>query len=113
MKRASLTPRERAEMVLAQDGKCACCGRDLGVRFVAEHTLPVKLGNASKPDCLLREDCAAEKTRADVRQIAKAKRQAGETGQQARRARRGCPLIRSAGFRGHRRMNGEIVWRGK
>jgi len=113
VKRASLTPKERAAMLQAQNGLCGCCcGRELGARFIAEHGLPVALGNLSKPDHLRREDCASEKTREDVRQIAKAKRQGGETGQQARRARRGFALIRSRGFQGSRRFDGTPVWKG-
>lgn len=110
--RKSLTPRERAQMVLDQNGVCGCgCGQELGARFIAEHELPVALGNPNKPDCLLRWDCAKAKTVADVRRIAKAKRQAGEKGQRARRERRGFSLLKSAPFRGWRKMNGDAVWR--
>jgi len=73
-----------------QGGVCACgCGVALGAEegVIAEHTMPVAMGNEEKPDALWRKTCASEKTARDLTQIAKAKRQAGETGQQARRAR--------------------------
>lgn len=89
MKRASLTPKQRAAKVADQRGACACgCGRPLGRRFVAEHLIPVAIGNTAKPDCLLREDCAALKTKGDLKDIWRAKRRAGEAGQAARRSRR-------------------------
>jgi hypothetical protein len=42
--------------------------------------------DALRNRALYRRPCAKEKTRADVAKIAKAKRQAGETGQRAKRA---------------------------
>jgi len=110
MKRASLTKRERASMALQQHGKCPC-GARLGRDAIAEHWLPVALGNDAKPDTLLCGQCAKDKTRTDIRQIRKADRQAGRTGQQKRRREGKTRPIPSQGFRGHRRMNGEIVWR--
>lgn len=101
MKRASLTKRERAAMHASQGGLCGCgCDRPLGERYIAEHVWCVAMGNESKPDALYRADCAAEKTRNDIKLISKTKRQSGKiTGQQARRARRKeegrAPLIRS------------------
>jgi hypothetical protein len=93
IKRASLTRKERAEMAERQGHKCACgCGR--GGPFIAEHTIPVEMGNLNKPDCLLARPCAAAKTRKDRKDIAKAKHRAGETGQYKRRKARGYSLIR-------------------
>lgn len=99
-------------MVLKQAGACSCgCGRALGDRYIAEHEIPVALGNASKPDGLRAWDCAAEKTKADLARIAKAKRQAGEHGQQKRRREGKTRPIRSPGFRGWRDFKGNIVRR--
>jgi len=60
--------------------------------FICEHTLPVALGNQEKPDCLLCLNCASLKTKADVRRIAKTKRQKlfNETGRS--RKRKGRPF---------------------
>jgi len=88
--RRSLTPRERAALYAAQDGLCGCgCAAPLSdiEGVIAEHTIPVMLGNRDKPDSLWRKPCADAKTKLDLARIAKAKRQARETGQQARRAR--------------------------
>jgi hypothetical protein len=77
---------------------CGCgCGVPLdpaGEGIVDEHVLPRLLGalgsererDALSNRALYRRPCAQRKTTADVKQIAKAKRQAGEKGQQARRA---------------------------
>lgn len=103
MKRASLTKRERAAMYADQGGLCACgCDNPLGDHYIAEHIWCVAMGNESKPDALYRADCAALKTTVDRKLIAKTKRQRGEHGQQARRARRKAagdrPLIEGRGF---------------
>lgn len=111
MKRASLTPRERASMALSQHGKCPC-GAKLGRDAIGEHTLPVALGNPNKPDVLLCGQCAKDKTRTDIRQIRKADRQGGRTGQQKRRREGKTRPIQSAPFRGWRKMNGDAVWKG-
>jgi hypothetical protein len=73
----------------SQRGVCACgCGRALDGAIIAEHSVPVALGNEAKPDCLLRADCAAVKTASDRKIIAHVSHLRLETGQQARRARR-------------------------
>lgn len=80
---------------------CGCgCGVALDPvkeKVIDEHGLARKLcepGSEAERDVLenrsfYRWPCALEKTRADLAQIAKAKAQAGETGQYARRLRRG------------------------
>ena len=89
---------------------CGCgCGEPLepvveGV--IDEHDLPRKLsaeGQEAERDSLdnrafLRKPCAMEKTRRDLGLIAKAKAQGGETGQHARRQKRGAGTIKSRGF---------------
>lgn len=61
------------------------------------------------------KDCHKVKTRIDNREAKEASRKQGYTGQAARRAKRkaagNAPLIKSGGFRGHRKMNGDIVWK--
>lgn len=107
-----LTRRERAAMMLAQEGKCGCgCGQKLGLRIIGEHTIPVALGNSGKPDALYREECALAKTRLDIWRIAKMKRQRGDKGQQARRKAGKTKQIRSRGFDKslRKRFDGSVV----
>lgn len=86
---------------------CGCgCGVELdpvNERIVDEHVIPRKqaaAGHEVERDVLenrrfYRWPCAMEKTRADLAVIAKAKAQGGETGQYARRQKRGGSSIRS------------------
>ena len=89
---------------------CGCgCGEPLDPvkeRVVDEHVIPRKLveeGSEAERDVLenrrfYRWPCALTKTKVDLAKIAKADRQGGETGQRARRERRGSGLIQSRGF---------------
>lgn len=84
---------------------CGCgCGEPLepvAEGIIDEHVLPRTLterGRESERDALenralLRKPCAMAKTKADLAVIAKARAQGGETGQRARRERRGEGLI--------------------
>lgn len=84
---------------------CGCgCGVELdpvNERIVDEHVIPRKqaaAGHEGERDVLenrrfYRWPCAMEKTRADLAVIAKAKAQGGETGQYARRLKRGAGTI--------------------
>ena len=84
--RRYLSPKERALMLVAQKGKCACfcgCRKKITVKdSIGEHTHPVALGNAEKPDRLLCLSCADVKTNgtkattkgSDKHSIARAKR---------------------------------------
>lgn len=90
--RKPLTKKQRAELALRQDGLCGCgCGVKLDhVRegLTDEHVIPLALGGSNDLSNrqLWRKPCATGKTKGDVSQIAKAKRQGRERGQQARRA---------------------------
>lgn len=89
MTRKYLTKKERAQMYLDQRGLCACgCGRKLEALTIAEHSIPVAMGNDQKPDSIWRADCASVKTKQDVKDISKMKRRRGDHGQQARRKKR-------------------------
>ena len=90
MTRRSLTPKERREMLEAQDGKCAQCKVPIdgtGKTCIAEHWNPVAMGNDQKPDALLCHFCADFKTNggpatsygSEKHAIAKVKRIRGET----------------------------------
>ena len=109
--RKYLTAKETADKRAEQGDLCACgCGRPLGASIIREHTIP-NFFVPGKPDALWRKDCADAKTKTDMARIAKTRRQAGETGQQKRRRERERPLIRSAGFQGHRKFDGTPVWK--
>lgn len=97
MTRQRLTKFEYAVLFLKQNGKCGCgCGERLEAGKVdEEHSIPVALLGEAKPDSLWRRDCHKKKTAGDVKRIAKAERQAGRTGQRARRDRNG-PKMKSA-----------------
>jgi len=102
VKRRSLTDAERHAMLERQGGLCAARDCMSEGPFIAEHWVPVALGNEEKPDCLLCEACAHKKSfglRGDISNIAKAKRLSGETSSQWSRRQLHCSSLRSAGFR--------------
>lgn len=102
--RKPLTKKQRAEIALRQDGMCGCgCGVKLDnarERTIDEHVIPLALGGSNDLSNrqLWRKPCAMEKTKADVRSIAKSKRMAGEHGQQARRKKENYRPIPSKPF---------------
>lgn len=102
-KRRPLNRRDFAHLMLEQNGICGCgCGVKMSAAegIIDEHRVPLALGgtNAIENRHLFREPCAKRKTKGDAGRIAKAKAQGGETGQRARRDRRGAGSIKSAGF---------------
>jgi len=115
--RKPLTKKQRAELALAQGGLCGCgCGEKLNHATegtIDEHWNPLALTGTNDMENrrLLRAPCAAKKTQeADMPRIVKAKAQAGETGQYARRQKRGGGSIKSPGFGPRtRKMNGTIA----
>ncbi len=94
-KRKALTRKQLIVLMLNQEGRCGCgCGvklDPLGEGVIDEHWNPLGLTgtNDTENRRLLRKPCATEKTKPDKQRINKAKRQARETGQQARRAIKG------------------------
>lgn len=101
-KRKPLTRRQVLELCLRQEGRCGCgCGFKLdpmGEGVIDEHVLALELtgSNDLSNRALWRTPCAKAKTaKQDAPTIAKAKRQAGETGQRARREKRGKGSIPS------------------
>jgi hypothetical protein len=104
-KRKTLTRKQLIVLMLEQEGRCGCgCGVKLDPMtegVIDEHMNPLGLTgtNDTGNRRLLRKPCAKAKTDdADMPRITKARRQAREVGQQARRAKRDKPLIVSRGF---------------
>ncbi len=117
--RCTFSLRVKEAIIARQNGLCTLCGQPLVGRIDFDHIRPLGLLGDDASDNLQAihaEGCHSEKTKADVKRIAKAKRQAGETGQYARRKKNGSKLqsrrkIVSAGFdkRVKRKMSGEVV----
>lgn len=115
MTRRRLTPSQKAQILERQAWTCGC-GRGCDLRGQAveyDHMIPLALGGADSLENLqaLLVPChrgAGGKTAADVKRIAKAKRQQKfhETGRS--RARKGPPM-QSRGFTGWRRFDGSPV----
>lgn len=84
-KRVPLTAKQRAEMALAQNGRCGCgCGERLDHAregTIDEHIVALALGGSNDLSnrALWRKPCSAVKTAMDMAFIARAKRLAGET----------------------------------
>lgn len=105
-KRKPLTRREVIQLMLDQDGRCGCgCGVKLNPMtegVIDEHVRALGLlgTNDLENRSLWRKPCSAAKTGkgGDQTIIAKAKAQGGETGQRARREKRGGSSIRGRGF---------------
>lgn len=99
------------------EGLCQGCGvRLVGGDYEFDHITPVALGGTNDPEniqvlCTTHSMCHQKKTADDVVRIAKADRQGVRSGQQAKRKKRGTGQLQGAGFRGHRKFNGELVWR--
>lgn len=76
---------------------CGVCDESLTMGDLIEwdHVQPLALGGTNDKANMMpmHSDCHAQKTKADMTCIAKAKRQAGETGQRARRERKGRSSI--------------------
>lgn len=73
------TPAQRLKLFEAHKGVCCCCGVYIkaGERWITEHVIPLALGGTNDMENLApaHEKCAALKTKDDMQQIAKAKRQ--------------------------------------
>ncbi|MEI6439017.1 MAG: HNH endonuclease signature motif containing protein [Alphaproteobacteria bacterium] len=76
--RKSLTPKQRLEVLLAFNGRCAKCREKIAGAFEVDHVKARGLGGLNDLSNYepLHPACHAGKTPGDVRRIAKAKRQA-------------------------------------
>lgn len=95
--RPSMSKARRARIWERDGGLCYLCGVNvaLGEAWDVEHRIAWGLSFDDSDGNLAvahKAGCHAAKTKADVRRIAKAKRQGGETGQAARRAKNGPQL---------------------
>lgn len=103
-KRPAMSKARKLRIWERDGGVCYLCQTKVkaGEPWDAEHVTAWALTYDDSDDNIRvahrREDCHGRKTRVDVATIAKAKRQGGETGQQARRAKREKPLIPSRPF---------------
>lgn len=100
--RPAMTPKRRLEVWEVRKGICYLCGQKVlgGEEWDVEHRIQWAV---SKDDTLTnlevahREGCHREKTKKDAGTYAKTRRQAQETGQQARRRKNG-PTMKSGPF---------------
>ena len=97
--RPSMTKARRLRIFVKEEGRCYLCKEkvQIGQLFEVEHVIPWALSFDDSDDNLKIAHTVCHKTMKtgkDVAQIAKAKRQAGETGQRARRQKNG-PTIQS------------------
>jgi 5-methylcytosine-specific restriction enzyme A len=84
-----------AQLLLAQEGRCARCSERLKAdAIIDEHLTPLDQGGSNDlaNRALLCRPCAAKKTAADQSASARGRRIRGETGQKRRRARRRAGL---------------------
>jgi hypothetical protein len=92
-KRKPLTRVQFATLLLGQSGRCGCgCGKKLQPdAIIDEHLVALDFLGSNELDnrSLWDRDCSKRKTAGDLSEAAKGKRIRRETGQQARRERRG------------------------
>lgn len=98
-RRKPLTRVQFATLLLAQEGRCGCgCGIKLQAdRIIDEHIQALDFlgSNELSNRSLWNRDCSKRKTAGDLSEAAKGKRIRGETGQRARRERRGGSSIKA------------------
>lgn len=98
-KRKPLTRVQFATLLLDQSGRCGCgCGVKLQAdRIIDEHVVALDFlgSNELSNRSLWDRDCSKRKTAGDLSEAAKGKRIRGETGQRARRERRGHGSIKA------------------
>lgn len=107
--RRSLSQKRRAELVLAQGGKCADCGKKLRPgMFDVDHRQALVHGGDNEPDNLVAIcfDCHKAKTRKDVQARAHGDRIAA-----GGRQRTGKPMDGSRNSKFKKKMDGSVVLR--
>lgn len=115
MTRKYLTPRRKRDLLWIQGGRCAECRTIInmpkGEKIEADHLLALGIGggNGFENFQILCPPCHAEKTKTDVRNIAKAKRVAAKFEGSYRPARR--KIMGSRGTKFKRKVDGTTVRR--
>lgn len=102
---AKIPPRVKARIYLDASGRCLKCTRFIdGSALAAEydHIIPLVIGGENRESNLqlLCTECHAQKTKLDVKLKAKV----------ARIRKKNLGIKKRSGFKGWRRMNGEIVY---
>lgn len=98
--RRRLSQTQKAEIIARQDGRCALSGEPLAGRVVEfDHEIALELGGEDSLDNLraVTAEAHKEKTRQDVKDIARAKRRARFMAEGIHRKRKGREL-KSRGF---------------
>ena len=112
-KRATITPKRRAEIFRDADGICHLCSRRIGLgeTWEVEHPKAIGLGGADDSTNWLpaHVDCHAGKTRNDVRIMRKADRQMKAATPGVKTTRNPLPGSRKSKWK--RRMDGTVVER--
>lgn len=108
MTRRYLTANELRDMLARQAGVCASPNCMSEGPFEADHAVVHAWEPNAKPSQLLCVPCHRRKTKRDIKAIAKVNRITGKTSSQWNGDRKSRP-IKSAGFRGWRKMNGDVV----
>ena len=128
-KRKEFTPKTRALARERSQGLCEvhrvrnALGSILDYRILSERCsrkieeldhiqkATAKPDNSISNAAYLCKPCHKIKSAIDLKLTAKSNRLRGEAGQSKRRAEGKTQTIQSAGFRGHRKFNGERVWK--
>lgn len=100
MTRKGLTLKARVE-AMEENALCPKCFKPFGGDVEYDHEIPLGLDGPDhdeKPMTPLHAECHSLKTKKDQADIARAKRRSGETGQRARREKRGGSSIQNRGF---------------
>lgn len=118
MKRRRLSLSARAALLKKQDGRCCVRGCTETRGLIEEHSTPFTWTGAL-PDQLMCVPCHKEKTRRDIKNIAKVRRISGGKTQADKRATRGPKLrsnakLKSRGFDKSlsKKMNGTVTRNG-
>lgn len=101
MKRQRFSPEEYKAQLERQGGVCCVEGCTVSIGLEGEHTIPHWLSGKGKPDTLMCGACHKDKSRTDIKVIAKVKR--------IQKKRWGPKKV--GGFRGWRRFDGSVVIR--
>lgn len=113
MKRKGRSKGQRIDVLHAHGGACYLCGLPInlarGDRMEVEHRIPIALGGADDHTNTLpaHAECHAQKTKADVRTIAKAKRVAKKHEGTFRQSRNAFATAKTGKFK--QKLDGSLI----